>query len=73
MATTLDPMEVLPPATERVSASEFLRIMQDTPDAVAGARVIPPQLGEPGFGHIVVSWKAGGSYFIRKTGRLQGR
>jgi hypothetical protein len=42
--------------TKRVSAAEFLRLWRESPDRIKRVHVIPPQLGESGFGFMDVEF-----------------
>ncbi len=42
---------------EALTPDEYIKVYQTSENEIKSARVIPPQLGSPGFGKILVRWK----------------
>ena len=40
-----------------MSTAEFLKLWQESPEQITRTRVIPPKLGESGFGEVYVEFK----------------
>jgi hypothetical protein len=40
--------------TEEVTPDEYIRIFRDERDKIDSAQIVPPQLGQKGFGYILI-------------------
>lgn len=47
-------VELDPFYTEEVTPDEYLRIFHDERDKIDSAQIVPPQLGQSGFGRILI-------------------
>jgi hypothetical protein len=43
---------------EKVSPEIFLKLMEEAPEQIKSAKIVPPELGSNDFGEIVIEWKS---------------
>jgi hypothetical protein len=51
------PVEFLPTYGVSYSPAEYVRLIRSNPRNVRSVRIIPPQLGKPGFGSLMVEYR----------------
>jgi hypothetical protein len=50
-------IDVFPVKTEIISLESFLELAQQHPEQIKSSRIVPPKLGNPGFGSIEVAYR----------------
>jgi hypothetical protein len=52
------PVELLPTCGVSYSPAEYVRLIRSNPRNVRSVRIVPPQLGQPGFGSLMVEYRS---------------